>query len=67
MTLDLLAVEGKIENANDYPSQREDGCRGVRIDQLMHVVEQEPALVWLNSGFAFQSVITRDTATEAVP
>ena len=53
----LPAVESKIQSADDHPCNREDGCRDVRIDQLIQVTEQEPALVWLDSGFAFQPVL----------
>jgi len=53
----LPAVKGKIQSADDHPCKREDGCRNVWIDELIQVMEQEPALVRLDSGFGFKPVL----------
>ena len=42
---DLPAIERKIQSAYDHPCNRQNGCRDVRIDQLVQVMEQEPTLV----------------------
>jgi hypothetical protein len=46
------AIEGKIQSADDYPCNRKDGCRDVRIDKLIQVMEQEPNLIRLGSALA---------------
>ncbi len=54
---DLPTIEGKVQSADDYACNRQNSCRDVRIDQLIQVMEQEPTLVWLDSGFAFEPVL----------
>lgn len=51
------SVECKIQNADDYARNRQNGCGEVGIDQLVQVVEQKPALVWLDTGFAFEPIL----------
>jgi hypothetical protein len=53
----LPAIEGKIQSADHYPCNREDGCRDVRINQLIQVMEQEPILVRLGSGLGFKPAL----------
>jgi len=53
----LSAIEVKIQGADDYPCDREDGCRDVRINQLIQGMEQEPVLVRLGSGLGFKPVL----------
>ena len=57
------AIEGKIQSADDYPCNRKDGCRDVRIDQLIQVMEQEPILVRLGSGLGFKPVLQHGRRT----
>jgi hypothetical protein len=59
----LPAIEGKIQSADDYPCHREDGCRDVRINQLIQVMEQEPILVRLGSGLGFKPVLQHGQRT----
>ena len=59
----LPAIEGKIQNADDHPCNREDGCRDIRIDQLIQVVEQKPTLVRLNASLAFEKVLQQRQRT----
>ena len=57
------AIEGKIQSADDHPCNREDGCRDIRIDQLVQVMEKEPTLVRLDSGLGFKPVLQHGQRT----
>jgi len=52
----LPSVECKIENAHQYASSRQNGCGDVGIDQLIHVMEQKPALVGLDASLGFKLI-----------
>jgi hypothetical protein len=51
------SVECKIQNADDYARNRQNGGGEVGIDQLVQAVEQKPTLVWLDTGFAFEPIL----------
>ena len=51
------SIEQKIQNADEYARNRQDSCGKVGIDQLVQIVRQKPARVWLDSGFAFEPVL----------
>jgi hypothetical protein len=53
----LPAIERKIQSADDCASNRQNSCGDVRIDELIQVMEQEPTMVWLDSGVAFEPVL----------
>lgn len=36
---DLPTIERKVQNADDYACNRQNGCRDVRIDQFVQVVD----------------------------
>jgi hypothetical protein len=40
--IDSPAIEGKFRSADDHTCNREDGCRDIRIDQLIQVMEKGP-------------------------
>ena len=48
--------------ANSVPS-RQDSCRDVGIDQFVQVMEQKPALIWLDSGLGFQPALDQGQGT----
>jgi len=50
-------MEHKVEGANDHSSDYEHCGRNIRIDQLVHIVEQEPSLVGLDAGPLFQPIL----------
>ena len=54
---DSPTIERKIQNADDDSCNRQNGCRNIRIDQLVQVMEQEPILIWLDSGLAFEPIL----------
>jgi len=53
----LSSIERKIQNADKYAGNRQDSCGDVGIDQLVQVMEQESAMVWLDSGLGFEPVL----------
>src|SRR5229473_112536 len=60
---DLAAIEREIQSADDHARNYQNGCRDVRIDELIQVMEEEPALVRLNSGLAFEPVLQHGQRT----
>jgi len=57
----LSSVKRQICDANDYPGDGEHFGGNVGIHKLVQIVEQESALVRLDSGAAFEPM---DMATE---
>lgn len=53
----LPTIERKIEKTDEYACKRQNRCGNVGIDKLIHIVEQEPALVWLNTSVGFEPVL----------
>ena len=65
----LSAIERKIQEANEYPCNRQHSGGDVGIDQFVQVMEQKATLVrldqpWLRTSSQDQ---LRDMAREAVP
>jgi len=50
------SVERQIQKANNDSRNYESGCRNVGIDQLIEIVEQEPALLRFDSGSPFECI-----------
>lgn len=59
----LPDIKPKVQSAGDHPYNRQDVCRNVRIDQPIQVMEQEPILVRLDTGPAFEPVLQQRQRT----
>lgn len=51
------SIEGKIQKAKEYSCDSQNGCRDVGINQRDQVMEQKPALVWLDASLGFAPVL----------
>ena len=52
----LSSVKRQICDANDYPGDGKNVGGNVGIHKLVQIVEQESALVWLDTGAAFEPI-----------
>src|ERR1035438_2758507 len=59
----LLPREGEVEGENDPPRHCQGGCRDVRIDQLVEIVEEETSLVRLDARLLFPPVLEKSQGT----
>ena len=59
----LSSVESQICDANDYPGDGEHVGGNVGINKLVQIVEQESALVRLDSGAAFEPIFQQSQWT----
>jgi len=59
----LSSVKRQICGANDYPGDGEDVGGNVGINKLVQIVEQESALVRLDSGAAFEPIFQQSQWT----
>ena len=59
----LSSVESQICDANDYPGDGEHVGGNVGIHKLVQIVEQESALVRLDSGAAFEPIFQQSQWT----
>jgi hypothetical protein len=59
----LSSVERQICDANDYPGDGEHVGGNVGIDKLVQIVEQESALVRLDTGAAFEPIFQQSQWT----
>ena len=53
----LPSIERKIQNADEYACNRQNGCGDVGIDQLVQIMKQKPILIWIDSGLGFEPVL----------
>src|SRR5580692_226101 len=59
----LPSIEYEVEGANDHARHCQGGCRDVRIDQLVEIVEQETSLVGLDARLLFPPVLEKSQGT----
>src|SRR5208282_3412166 len=59
----LSSVKREICDANDYPGDGENVGGNVGINKLVQIVEQESALVRLDSGAAFEPIFQQRQRT----
>jgi hypothetical protein len=59
----LPSVENEVEATNGHSSHSQRGCRNIRINQLVDIVQQEAALIRLDSRFLFQPVLKQRQRT----
>src|SRR3984957_12235429 len=59
----LPSIECEVEGANDHSRHCQGGCRDVRIDQLVEIVEEETSLVWLDARLLFAPVLEKSQGT----
>jgi hypothetical protein len=52
----LSSVESQICNAYDYPGDGENVGGNIGIHKLIQIVEQESALVWLDTSAPFEPI-----------
>ncbi len=60
---DQTSVQRKIENADDYSRNGQNGCGDVGIDELVHIVEQKSSLVRLDASLSFEPVLEHSQRT----
>src|SRR5438445_10021238 len=60
---ELPTIERKVQSADDHPRHRKHGCRHIRIDQAVEVMEQKPALVWFDSRLRFKPILQHSQRT----
>lgn len=53
----LPPVECKVENADEYSCNGQNGCGDIGINKLIQVVKQKPALIGLDPGPGFEPVL----------
>ena len=53
----MSSIERQIEDADGYSCNRENAWQNVRIDQLIQIVEQESAMIGVDSGLLFEPVL----------
>ena len=56
---ELAPVKRKVQSADQYASNREDIAGDVRVNELIEVMKQEPALIGLDPGFCFEPVLNQ--------
>jgi len=54
---ELPSIKGKIQTADKLTRDGQNRRRDIGIDQLIEVMEQEPALVGLDAGSGFEQVL----------
>jgi hypothetical protein len=59
----LSPVKGQVDAADDHSRHRQSRIGNVRVDQLVQVMQQEPALVGLDASLAFQPVLQESQRT----
>jgi hypothetical protein len=59
----LSPVKSQVHAADDHSRQGQRGSRNVGVDQLVEVMQQEPALVGLDAGLAFEPVLRESQRT----
>ena len=59
----LSTIERQICDADNYPRTGEDVDGDIGIYKLVQIVEQEPALVWLDTGAAFEPIFQQSQWT----
>ncbi len=59
----LSTIEGEICDTDDYPGDREQVGGNIGINQLVQIVKQEFALVWLDTGAAFEPIFQQSQWT----
>ena len=59
----LSSIESQICNANDYRGDGEHVGGDIGIYNLVQIVEQEPALIWLDTGAAFEPIFQQSQWT----
>src|SRR5437660_2873861 len=60
---ELPTMGRKVQSADDHSRHREHGCRHIRIDQAVEVMEQKPALVWFDSRLRFKPILQHSQRT----
>jgi hypothetical protein len=51
------SIKRKIQNADEYACDHQNGCGDIGIDQLVQIVKQESTLIRLDSGSAFEPIL----------